>query len=167
MGYISSNTPPQGEVWIRGPSVTKGYYLNPEKTFVLQFFETRIFLICNFSEEVFTPDGWFKTGDVGTWNPDGTLSIVDRVKNLVKNPFGEYIALEKLESVYKNSNYVLNTCVYADGETPTVIAIVQPQPNATDNRKGKGDFTKDKDFAKEVQKDLNAVGVKNGVSYFF
>ena len=113
------------------------------------------------SDEVFTSEGWFKTGDVGTWNPDGTLSIVDRVKNLVKNPYGEYIALEKLEAIYKNSNYVLNACVYASAEVPRVIAIVQPQPNATEGRAE--DITKDKQFAADIKKDLVSVGQKNGV----
>merc|ERR1712137_328436 len=125
MRYLTSNTPPQGEVWIRGPSITKGYYLNKEKT-----------------AEVYTDDGWFKTGDVGTWNADGTLSIVDRVKNLVKNPYGEYIALEKLEAIYKNSNYVLNCCVYASSNAPRVIAIVQPQPQFLEGRAA--DITTDK-----------------------
>eukprot|EP00339_Tiarina_fusa_P021669 CAMPEP_0117046374 /NCGR_PEP_ID=MMETSP0472-20121206/32067_1 /TAXON_ID=693140 ORGANISM="Tiarina fusus, Strain LIS" /NCGR_SAMPLE_ID=MMETSP0472 /ASSEMBLY_ACC=CAM_ASM_000603 /LENGTH=650 /DNA_ID=CAMNT_0004758705 /DNA_START=75 /DNA_END=2027 /DNA_ORIENTATION=+ len=147
MGYLTSNNPPQGEVWLRGPCITKGYYLNDEKT-----------------AEVYTSDGWFKTGDVGTWNPDGTLSIVDRVKNLVKNPYGEYIALEKLEAIYKNSNYVLNACVYASSDVPRIIAIVQPQPTALEGREA--DITKDKAFAEEIKKDLIAVGLKNGLKKF-
>ena len=62
-GYLSTNTPPQGEVCIRGPSVTKGYYKRPD---------------LNSDETIFTKDGFLRTGDVGQWNPDGTLSLIDR-----------------------------------------------------------------------------------------
>ena len=62
-GYLSSNNPPQGEVCIRGPSVTKGYYKRPD---------------LNEDETIFTKDGWMRTGDVGQWNKDGTLSLIDR-----------------------------------------------------------------------------------------
>lgn len=73
-GYLSSNNPPQGEVCIRGPSVTKGYYKRPD---------------LNDDETIFTKGGWLRTGDVGQWNGDGTLSLIDRVKNLVKLQHGE------------------------------------------------------------------------------
>jgi long-chain acyl-CoA synthetase len=62
-GYLSSNKPPQGEVCIRGPSVTKGYFKRDD---------------LNNDETIFTKDGWMRTGDVGQWNPDGTLSLIDR-----------------------------------------------------------------------------------------
>jgi long-chain acyl-CoA synthetase len=61
--YLSSNTPPQGEVCIRGPSVIAGYYKRPD---------------LNEDPTVFTKDGWLRTGDVGQWNKDGTLSLIDR-----------------------------------------------------------------------------------------
>lgn len=91
-GYLSSNTPPQGEVCIRGPAVTKGYYKRPD---------------LNDDETIFTKDGFLRTGDVGQWNPDGTMSLIDRyllsstirrrrelihfyrIKNLVKLQGGE------------------------------------------------------------------------------
>lgn len=73
-GYLNSNSPPQGEVCIRGPSVTKGYYKRPD---------------LNSDETIFTKDGWLRTGDIGQWNKDGTLSLIDRVKNLVKLQHGE------------------------------------------------------------------------------
>lgn len=79
MGYLHSNKNPQGEIWLRGPTVAMGYYANPDET-----------------NKSFTSDGWFKTGDVGQWQPSGTLLIVDRIKNLVKTLNGEYIALEKV-----------------------------------------------------------------------
>lgn len=78
-GYYAANDPPQGEIWIRGGSVTEGY-LDLEK-------ETK---------ESFTDDGWFKTGDIGEFDSMGHLRIIDRKKNLVKTLNGEYIALEKV-----------------------------------------------------------------------
>ncbi|KAJ3534142.1 hypothetical protein NMY22_g7048 [Coprinellus aureogranulatus] len=111
MGYTSSNNPPQGEICVRGPSVTKGYYKRPD---------------LNEDETIFTKDGWFRTGDVGQWNEDGTLSIIDRLKNLIKLQSGEYIALEKLESIYKSCDLVANICVYASQDAVQPIAIVVP-----------------------------------------
>jgi long-chain acyl-CoA synthetase len=108
-GYHSTNKPPQGEIWIRGASVTSGY-LNLEK-------ETK---------ESFTDDGWFKTGDIGEFDSAGQLRIIDRKKNLVKMAHGEYIALEKLESVYRSTPVVGNICVIADPSKNKPIAIVVP-----------------------------------------
>ena len=82
-GYFATNTPPQGEIWIRGPSVMSEYYDNVIET-----------------AEALTPDGWFKTGDVGEWDKNGHLKIIDRKKNLVKTMNGEYIALEKVYIVH-------------------------------------------------------------------
>ena len=62
-GYLSTNNPPQGEVLIRGPSVIKGYYKRDD---------------LNNDENIFTKDGWLRTGDVGQFNADGSLSLVDR-----------------------------------------------------------------------------------------
>ncbi|KAI8905659.1 hypothetical protein DFJ77DRAFT_205715 [Powellomyces hirtus] len=108
--YHPANRPrPQGEVWLRGPSIMKGYYKNPKAT-----------------AETLTHDGWLMTGDIGEFHPDGTLAIIDRKKNLVKLSNGEYVALEKLESQYKMSSYVHNICVYADPEQSFVVSIVNP-----------------------------------------
>eukprot|EP01096_Ripella_sp_DP13-Kostka_P007122 TRINITY_DN2597_c0_g1_i2.p1 TRINITY_DN2597_c0_g1~~TRINITY_DN2597_c0_g1_i2.p1 ORF type:complete len:558 (+),score=305.92 TRINITY_DN2597_c0_g1_i2:292-1965(+) len=109
MGYLTTANPPRGEVWVRGPNITTGYYKNPEKT-----------------KEVITEDGWFMTGDIGQWNENGTLRIIDRKKNLIKGPHGEYIALEKLEAVYKNSQFIRMICVYADSERLGNMAFVFP-----------------------------------------
>ena len=108
-GYFAKNDPPQGEVWIRGDSVTEGYYDNEEET-----------------KAAITSDGWFKTGDVGEWDHNGHLKIIDRKKNLVKTQSGEYIALEKLESVYRSTPVVGNICVYAATDQAKPIAIIVP-----------------------------------------
>jgi len=79
-GYHSTNLPnPQGEIWIRGNSVMERYYENEKET-----------------AEAIAPGGWFKTGDIGEWDKNGHLKVIDRKKNLVKTLNGEYIALEKV-----------------------------------------------------------------------
>lgn len=78
-GYLSTNKPAQGEVWIRGPSVLEKYFENEKET-----------------QEAITEDGWFKTGDIGEFDANGHLRLIDRKKNLVKTQNGEYIALEKV-----------------------------------------------------------------------
>jgi long-chain acyl-CoA synthetase len=108
MNYKSTSNPPQGEIWIRGPNVANGYYNDVEQT-------QKSFI-----------DGWFATGDVGEWTPEGTLKIIDRIKNLIKMAHGEYIALENVESKLKNSPYVENICAYGDGTKVNLVALVVP-----------------------------------------
>ncbi|KZV90329.1 acetyl-CoA synthetase-like protein, partial [Exidia glandulosa HHB12029] len=113
-GYKSTNKLPQGEILIRGPAVTKGYYKRDD---------------LNNDPSIFEPaekGGWLHTGDVGQWNADGTLSIIDRIKNLVKLSGGEYIALERLESTYKSANVVNNIAVVANSDVRQPIAVVFP-----------------------------------------
>ena len=98
-GYLGSNTPPQGEIYVRGNSVMKGYYKRPELDKevrpLLSFSPVRCagaepspFTSCACPQS-FTEDGWLKTGDVGQWEIDGTLTIIDRVRNLIKLSSGE------------------------------------------------------------------------------
>ncbi|KAL8993883.1 MAG: hypothetical protein Q9188_007211, partial [Gyalolechia gomerana] len=112
LNYFSSHTPnPQGEIWIRGGAVTEGYLDLPQE-----------------NEESFTKDGWFKTGDIGEFNEGegGLLKVIDRKKNMVKTLNGEYIALEKLESIYRSCSLVANICVFAAEDKTKPIAIVVP-----------------------------------------
>ncbi|KAF9886671.1 long-chain fatty acid-CoA ligase [Aspergillus nanangensis] len=108
-GYFTKNKPPQGEIFIRGGSVASSYWNDEEET-----------------KAAFTDDGWFMTGDIGEFDKLGHLKIVDRKKNLVKTLNGEYIALEKLESVYRSSPVVGNICVYAAQDQDKPIAIIVP-----------------------------------------
>jgi len=90
--------------------VSSGYYKNPQKT-----------------AEEFTPEGWFKSGDIGQLNENGTISIIDRKKNLIKPPHGEYVAPERLESIYKNGDHVESVMVCASSHHNELIAFVKPK----------------------------------------
>ncbi|KAK0551234.1 long-chain fatty acid-CoA ligase [Tilletia horrida] len=159
-GYLSTNNPPQGEILIRGPAVTKGYFKRDDVT-----------------KETFTQDGWLQTGDVGQWNKDGTLSVIDRKKNLVKLSGGEYIAIERLESTYKSCNLVANICVYADSNAKQPMAIIFPREDnlrselARDGTIVSASEAKDADLEHLckndkikalILKNVNAVGKKAG-----
>ncbi|EDK47100.1 long-chain fatty acid-CoA ligase [Lodderomyces elongisporus] len=106
-GYFAKNN--QGEIYLKGGPVVSEYYKNEQET-----------------KEAFTEDGWFKTGDIGEWSANGALKIIDRKKNLVKTLNGEYIALEKLESIYRSNPVVQNICVYAAQSKVKPIAIIVP-----------------------------------------
>ena len=87
-GYYAANKPAQGEIWIRGDPIATSYFENEKET-----------------QEAFSSDGWFKTGDIGEWDQNGHLKMIDRKKNLVKTLNGEYIALEKVSLLVRCSLY--------------------------------------------------------------
>jgi long-chain acyl-CoA synthetase len=153
-GYFATNNPPQGEIWLRGPSVVSGYLDLESET-----------------KEAFTDDGWFKTGDIGEFDHHGQTRIIDRKKNLVKTLNGEYIALEKLESIYRSATVVANICVYADPHKAKPVAIIVPAEPAL--KKIAGDLGVAGDHLEElvhdekvndaVLKQLQDVGRKGGL----
>ncbi|KAF5026605.1 hypothetical protein F66182_1331 [Fusarium sp. NRRL 66182] len=105
LGYDADAKVPQGEIWLRGMPIMKEYFKDPEET-----------------RRALTLDGWFKTGDIGEFDVSGHLRVIDRVKNLVKMQGGEYIALEKVEAVYRGSQVVANVMVEADMPNDKVLA---------------------------------------------
>lgn len=151
IGYSTETTPPQGEIWVKGPSVFSEYYENPEET-----------------AKAKTEDGWFKTGDIGEFDANGHLKVIDRVKNLIKLQGGEYIALEKLESIYRGSDYVHNIMVEGSMEHPRPIAIIFPNEKvfaakAAELGVDEHSMYKDPKMNAEVYRDMLAQAKKAGL----
>ena len=95
----------QGEIVALTPSVMLGYYKNPEAT-----------------AEVLTPDGWFRTGDLGEFDADGWLYIKGRLKNMIVGPSGENIYPEEIESVL-NSHVCVSDSIVTEQEGRLVALV--------------------------------------------
>ncbi|KAJ3732766.1 hypothetical protein DFJ43DRAFT_980842, partial [Lentinula guzmanii] len=78
----------------------------------------------NDDETVFIKYGWFRTGDVGQWNEDGVLSLIDRVKILANLQGGKMV--ERLEFAYKARSYIGNICAQGTADAKRPVAIVVP-----------------------------------------
>jgi len=111
MNYLVEGEPSTGEIWIRGNNISKGYFKDEAKT-----------------KEDFDENGWFHSGDIGRWNDDGTLSIIDRKKNIFKLSQGEYICAEVLESIYNKNKYTTQLWIYGSSLESTLVAVAAVNP---------------------------------------
>lgn len=95
-----------GEILARGPVVFQGYYKDPEAT-----------------KEVFTQDGWLRTGDVGQWLDGGFLKIIGRKKEIIVTSGGKNIPPENIELKFRDNPYIEHLVVYGDGKKYLVAAV--------------------------------------------
>lgn len=97
----------EGEILLKGPTITKGYYNRPD-----------------LNAQSFTADGYFRTGDCG-YMKDGELYITERIKDLFKTSNGKYIAPQMIESKILVDKFVEQIAVIAD-QRKFVSALIVP-----------------------------------------
>eukprot|EP01104_Vermistella_antarctica_P002438 TRINITY_DN12683_c0_g1_i1.p1 TRINITY_DN12683_c0_g1~~TRINITY_DN12683_c0_g1_i1.p1 ORF type:complete len:717 (+),score=182.88 TRINITY_DN12683_c0_g1_i1:57-2153(+) len=149
----------RGEICFRGPNVFKQYYKMPEKT-----------------AEAVDRDGWLHSGDIGLWTAEGKLKIIDRKKNIFKLAQGEYIAAEKIENIYLQSQFVMQAFVYGDSLKSQLVAVIVPDPEflvdfCADPKNGVSATTREEQcrnakVVAAVLKSVQAAGVTNNLHGF-
>uniref|UniRef100_A0A3Q2ZB70 Long-chain-fatty-acid--CoA ligase n=1 Tax=Kryptolebias marmoratus TaxID=37003 RepID=A0A3Q2ZB70_KRYMA len=154
MNYLAANG--EGEVCVKGPNVFKGYLNDPERT-----------------AEAIDQDGWLHTGDIGKWLPNGILKLIDRKKHIFKLAQGEYIAPEKIETVYNRSDPVAQIFVHGDSLQACLVGIVVPDPDFLPiwaKKKGfEGSYSelcKNKDVKAAILGDILSLGKEAGLKSF-
>lgn len=142
-----------GEITVKGPSIFKGYFKNEEMT-----------------EEAFTADRYFKTGDIGHIDEEGYLHITDRKKEMFKTSGGKYIAPQVIENIAKGSKFIEQIMVVGDGEKMP-CALIQPDYNFVKNwaiRKGlklgetPEEMSKSPELKERIGKEIDYMNTKLG-----
>lgn len=110
---VNPNEEGVGEIQVRGEHVMLGYYKNEQAT-----------------REVFTEDGWLRTGDLGTLDKDGFLFIKGRNKTMLLGPNGQNIYPEEIEAKLNNMPYVLESLVMQQDNR--LVALVCPDYEMAD-----------------------------------
>ncbi|XP_039037176.1 long chain acyl-CoA synthetase 4-like, partial [Hibiscus syriacus] len=126
MIYDALSGTPRGEVCIRGKTLFSGYHKREDLT-------TEVLV-----------DGWLHTGDIGEWQPDGSMKIIDRKKNIFKLSQGEYVAVENLENIYDQVSAIDSIWIYGNSFESSLVAVVNPNKEALESwaagNKVSGDF---------------------------
>jgi malonyl-CoA/methylmalonyl-CoA synthetase len=115
-----------GEIWLKGPNITPGYWRNPQET-----------------EAIFV-NGWFRTGDLGKRDEEGYYYITDRLKHIIISG-GENISPKELESVINQHQKVLESCVVGIPDErwgEKVVAAVVLKPDMALTEKEMKDYCK-------------------------
>jgi long-chain acyl-CoA synthetase len=108
--------PECGEIIAGGQMLCSGYLFDDEQT-----------------EKLFVDDSrkWVHTGDIGKWDENGYLKIVDRIRSVFKLAQGEYVAAELLTLTYELATLVAQIFIYGDSRRDCLVAIVVPDRAAT------------------------------------
>ena len=107
---VELKTAEDGEVLIKGPNVFREYWRNPEAT-----------------RDTFTEDGWMLTGDLGTIDDDGYLTITGRKKDIIITAGGKNLAPANLENDLKQSRWVSQAVMHGD-RRPYPVALITLDP---------------------------------------
>jgi long-chain acyl-CoA synthetase len=118
-----------GEILSRGPHIMQGYWKEPDAT-----------------AQAIEPDGWFHTGDIGTLDEDGYLSITGRKKDLIVTAGGKNVVPAALEAMLIQDPFIEQALVYGD-RRPFVVAIIVPKFERMNDavRESQGAFSADEE----------------------
>ncbi|BAU00640.1 hypothetical protein VIGAN_10225100 [Vigna angularis var. angularis] len=125
MGYDALASTPRGEICVKGKTLFSGYYKREDLT-----------------KEVLI-DEWFHTGDIGEWQPNGSMKIIDRKKNIFKLSQGEYVAVENLENIYGQVSCIESIWVYGNSFEAFLVAVVNPRKEALEQWAQENAISKD------------------------
>ncbi|EOX97210.1 Long-chain acyl-CoA synthetase 2 isoform 2 [Theobroma cacao] len=183
MGYDALSSVPRGEICLRGNTLFSGYYKRQDLT-----------------DEVLV-DGWFHTGirpsnlhqsnnmqklnclipqhvdivtgDIGELQPDGSMKIIDRKKNIFKLSQGEYVAVENVENTYSRCPHITSIWVYGNSFESFLVAVVVPERKALEDWATEHDEAVDfkslcenRKARKYILDELNSTGQKHQLRGF-
>ena len=127
----------QGEIQVRGENVCKGYYKLDEAT-----------------QELFTADGWMHTGDLGSMESDGTITIKGRKKTMLLGSNGQNIYPEEIEQKIDLQNGILESVLVQRGESHKMVAVVVPDIQSLEKEGIVGDDAL-KAFLEQIRQEIN------------
>ena len=110
--YVQAKIGQDNEILLKGGSISKGYYNNPEE-----------------NAKAFTEDGYLRTGDAGYLDKEGNLYITERIKELMKTSNGKYIAPQQIEGKVGKDSFIEQIAVIADARK-YVSALIVPNYEA-------------------------------------
>jgi long-chain acyl-CoA synthetase len=132
-----------GEILFKGPSLMMGYYKNPEAT-----------------AEVVDKDGWFHTGDIGTFIDDKFLKITDRKKEIFKTSAGKYISPASIENRLKESKYIEQCMVVGEAQKFVSALIIPSVANFSEYCESHGIAVSENIIEQKELKDLIGAHIK-------
>jgi long-chain acyl-CoA synthetase len=128
-----------GELLIKGPQIMKGYYKNPKAT-----------------AEVFTKDGWFRTGDMAKIDADGYVAITGRIKDIIVTAGGKNISPQNIENSLKASKYIEQVAIIGDRRKYLSALIIPSFENLQKWARSKGiSYSDNKDLVNNTE--VNAI----------
>eukprot|EP01121_Diplochlamys_sp_Union-15-3_P018427 TRINITY_DN6697_c0_g1_i1.p1 TRINITY_DN6697_c0_g1~~TRINITY_DN6697_c0_g1_i1.p1 ORF type:complete len:207 (+),score=28.13 TRINITY_DN6697_c0_g1_i1:519-1139(+) len=158
MGYYSTDKPfPRGEIIAKAPTMSPGYFNMPEKT-----------------KEVFI-DGWYYTGDIGTFDAEGKLHIIDRKTDyleLYSCGRSVWVSAAYLERIYGNSSKIKQIFLHGDRALPFLVAVVVPRREFIDSVSTKSvDQTYESvcmqpEVIDSILSDVNSIGKQNNLQEY-
>ncbi|MBN1296329.1 long-chain fatty acid--CoA ligase [bacterium] len=128
LSSVSIRLAADGEILVKGPNVTRGYYRKPEET-----------------QELFDGEGWLKTGDIGRIDEDGFLWIIDRKKEIIVTSGGKNIAPQPIESMLTANPFISHAMLVGDRRN-YISALIVPNFDTLKAwclKTGLGDLTAD------------------------